>query len=174
MHTTEGIILSKTPSGEADELVTMYTRVYGKVRALAQGVKKEEAKLRGHLEVLSLCAIGLVAGKNGERLVYAELKNFLSRIRTHAGKHYAAHYIVRRIDMACFPGERDELMWALLTAALTILEEQDFTTRELRDFLLGFEKQLVAHLGYGGAEIGATLGPLVAQGAPARYTGSDT
>ncbi|MDP3771949.1 MAG: DNA repair protein RecO [bacterium] len=172
MHTTEGIILSKTPSGEADELVTMYTCAYGKVRALVQGVKKEEAKLRGHLEVLSLCTIGLVAGKNGERLVYAELKNFWSRIRTHAGKHYAAHYMVRRMDNACFPGERDERMWTLLTAAFIILEEQDFTTRELQDFLLGFEKQLVAHLGYGDAGIGSTLGPLVAQGTLARYTGS--
>ena len=53
MYTTEGIILKKIDVGEANALFTIYTKDYGKIRAVAQGVKKEGAKLQGHLEPLA-------------------------------------------------------------------------------------------------------------------------
>ena len=48
-----GIILKKYPFGEADELLTIYTREAGKVRAKAVGVRRIKSKLAGHLQSLN-------------------------------------------------------------------------------------------------------------------------
>ena len=48
-----GIILKKYPFGEADELLTIYTREAGKLRAKAVGARKIKSKLGGHLQSLN-------------------------------------------------------------------------------------------------------------------------
>ena len=53
MHSTEGIILKKEPYGEADLLITILTKDFGKIKVMAQGVRKEAAKLKGHFEPLT-------------------------------------------------------------------------------------------------------------------------
>ncbi len=47
------IVLGKKEVGETDRLYTFYTREQGKVRVVAKGVRKPEAKLAGQLENLS-------------------------------------------------------------------------------------------------------------------------
>ena len=41
-----GIILKKQPLGEADELITLFTKEQGKVRVLAKSVKSAKSKLQ--------------------------------------------------------------------------------------------------------------------------------
>ena len=48
-----GIILKRHPFGEADELLTIYTREFGKIRAKAVSVRKPLSKLSGHLQSLN-------------------------------------------------------------------------------------------------------------------------
>jgi len=48
-----GIILKKHPFGEADELLTVYTREAGKIRCKAVSNRKPTSKLAGHLQSLN-------------------------------------------------------------------------------------------------------------------------
>jgi len=48
-----GIILKKHPFGEADELLTIYTRASGKIRVKAAASRKPLSKLAGHLHSLN-------------------------------------------------------------------------------------------------------------------------
>ena len=48
-----GIILKKHPFGEADELLTIYSRENGKIRVKAVSVRKPLSKLAGHLQSLN-------------------------------------------------------------------------------------------------------------------------
>lgn len=123
MHTTDGIILKKTDTGEADLLLTIYTEDFGKIRALAQGAKKEGAKLRGHLEPLSVSKISFVLGRNGERLTHANLVHFWPAIRVTSEKLKAAHRIAKSADDQCFPGQKDECVWHLLMESFLVLEK---------------------------------------------------
>ena len=84
MYTTDAIVLKKIDVGEHDALYMLYTEGYGKMRAVAAGIKKPEAKLRGHLEPLSLSRIRFVTGKNRERIIGASLLNFWDGIRGDA------------------------------------------------------------------------------------------
>ena len=65
---TEGVILKRRNFGEADRILTIYTRDYGKVICLAKGVRRPRSKKAGHLELGSWCKIFAVHGKNLDQI----------------------------------------------------------------------------------------------------------
>lgn len=144
MYTTEGIILKKQDVGEADALFTIYTKDFGKIRAVAQGIKKEGAKLKGHLEPLSLSLIGFVLGRSGERLTHALLLAPWHSIKGDYSKIQAAWQIATAIDQHCFNGEKDENLWTLVLGSLALLEKGVADA----EFFRAFEKRLHECLGY--------------------------
>lgn len=154
MYFTDAIVLSKTDVGEADTLFSLYTKEYGKVRARAQGVKKEEAKLRGHLEVLNTARIGFVTTKQGERLIYAEAESVLPRVRNEFDSLRTALYFVSCVDHATLPGEPDSELWNHLSDSLHDLEENGTKGTTIDQFEVG----LLARLGYGGTDDMSLLG----------------
>jgi DNA repair protein RecO (recombination protein O) len=144
MYKTEGIVLKKIDAGETDALFTIYTKDFGKIRAVAQGVKKEEAKLKGHLEPLSLASLQFVSGRNGERLTHAELFEYWPRLKEDREKLKTAYLVVELVDKECFGGEKDPRIWNLLVSTLASLNQEVFTDQELAKFSANFEKQLLA------------------------------
>lgn len=52
-HKYTGIILKKHPLGEADELLTIFTRESGKIRVKAISSRKIQSRLGGHLQSLN-------------------------------------------------------------------------------------------------------------------------
>lgn len=77
IYTTKGIVLSERPVREADRIYSILTRDLGLIKARALGVRKENSKLRGSIEPVSLATISLVRGKEYWRLTSAEfIKSF--------------------------------------------------------------------------------------------------
>jgi|SRR3989344_4891970 len=72
---TEGVILKRRNFGEADRILTIYTKDSGKITALAKGVRRPKSKKAGHLEIGSWCKIFTVRGKNMDLLTEVELKH---------------------------------------------------------------------------------------------------
>lgn len=149
MHITEGIILKKIGVGETDALYIIYTKDFGKIRALAKGVKKEGAKLRGHLELLSLSRLSFVFGKNGEQLTQAVLLNFWPIIRQDWARLHLATQLVAMVDRGCLERDRDESLWVLLQESIIFLEKNNFVEKSLDLFKEEFVKRFSACLGYG-------------------------
>lgn len=147
MYTTDGVVLKKIDSGEADAIFTIYTKEFGKIRAFAQGVKKEGAKLKGHLEPLSLSSVSFVLGRNGERLTHATLINHWPLIRSDLGKLKLAQEIAEAVDKSCFPGQKDEAVWEEIIKGFNFLENSGITADP--EFLTSFKRRLSASLGYG-------------------------
>lgn len=75
---TMGIVLTRTNYGEADRIITFLTPEFGKVRALAKGVRKQTSKLAGGIELFSITQLNLVAGRGD--------------IRTLTGTRLIKHY----------------------------------------------------------------------------------
>lgn len=72
-YKTLGIILKSEPYREADRVYTIYTKRYGKIRAMAKGVRKIKSKLAGHLEPFSLTNLMIVKGKMIDKIISARL-----------------------------------------------------------------------------------------------------
>lgn len=89
-YDTRGIVLSRTPLGEANALVTILTPELGLVYARAQGVRNSGAKLSGALTTLSESSLMLVRGKEGWRIVGAVLEeNWFGRIANFSSRKRA-------------------------------------------------------------------------------------
>jgi len=66
-YSSEGIILSRKNYGEADRILTVFSKNYGKVTLLAKGIRKLISKKRGHLEIFSEVKFSAVSGKEKKR-----------------------------------------------------------------------------------------------------------
>jgi DNA repair protein RecO (recombination protein O) len=73
-YKTTGIIIKRHNFGEADRILTIYTREYGKIKVLAKGVRKTHSKLGGHLELFYVTEFLIHKGKNIDIVSGAELK----------------------------------------------------------------------------------------------------
>jgi DNA repair protein RecO (recombination protein O) len=72
IHITEGIVLGKRDVGEANTLVSIFTKELGLIRAAARSTRVEKSKLRYGLEPLTHARFSFVRGKRDWRLVGAE------------------------------------------------------------------------------------------------------
>lgn len=90
-YETRGIVLSRSPLGEANAFVTLLTPDLGLVRARAQGLRRPGAKLAAALATLVESDLVLVRGREGWRLAGAVLQeNWFTRMRLHAPRTRAA------------------------------------------------------------------------------------
>ena len=169
MYTTQAIVLKKIPAGEADAFVVLYTRDFGKLRAFAKGVKKESAKLKGHIEPLSLSWVQFVIGASGERLTYAQMMQSWSLMRDDFERYVTAHYLLELVDRHCLAGEKDNAIWELLVGNLALIERCD--AAKVRETAELFERDFLRILGYGDAQDMTVLGSPLARPSLLVYNG---
>lgn len=68
IYTSEAIVLGGRTQGEADRLVTLFTKEYGLIRAVSKSVRREASKLRYSLADRSRVLVSLVKGKEVWRI----------------------------------------------------------------------------------------------------------
>ena len=152
MTKTESIILKTADLGEADRLLIIYTKEFGKIRVVARGIKKLESKLRYHLEPLSHSQLILIEGKSIRIVKDAILINEFLKIKKDLEKTKIAQEIAELIDEAIAGEEKDEKIWELLTTTLHQLNVGGSTSHIVRDFranlikLLGYDPEQVKDL----------------------------
>jgi DNA repair protein RecO (recombination protein O) len=135
-----GIILKKHPLGEADELLTIYTKETGKMRVRAKSVRKIKSRLAGHLETLN--EIEFEAARSGKTnstaripvLTSARIVTINSYLRQNLEKF--AHALVGTETMyRMIPDEEEnQVLYALLNKFLTTLGEAGDDRVAVRNF----------------------------------------
>ncbi len=90
-YSTRGIVLARTPLGEANGFITILTDELGLVRARAQGIRKPGAKLSSALATYAESELVIVRGREGWRITGANLKeSWFSRLQDAARRRRAA------------------------------------------------------------------------------------
>ncbi len=72
IHSTTGFIVDSRAYGEAGKLISIFTRDFGMVTAVAQGIRLEKSKLRYSTQDYSFGTFSLVRGKELWRLTSAD------------------------------------------------------------------------------------------------------
>lgn len=137
---TEGIILRRLNYGEADRIITFLTSDFGKIRAMARGVRKQKSKMAGGIELFSVSELHLIKGKGDiDTLVSTRLKvNFGNIVkdleRTEAA--YTALKIIERIIEDASGSDYFEVLEATLSSldnpkTPVVLSEMSFAMRVL-------------------------------------------
>ena len=97
-YRTQAIILSRRDFGEADRLLTLYTPLRGKVRAIAKGARKPSAKISGHVELFARSDCLIHRGRNLDILTQAELIDAYLGLREDLGRGAYANYVAELLD----------------------------------------------------------------------------
>jgi len=93
-YETRGIVLSRTPVGEANALIAVLTPEVGLVRARAQGVRRSGAKLSAALATFAESDLVLVRGKEWWRISGAVLhENWFLRMTEEAVRERAGRVV---------------------------------------------------------------------------------
>lgn len=141
---TEGVILKRRNFGEADRLVTMYTRDYGKVTALAKGVRRPRSKKAGHLELGNWCKVFIAKGKNLDLLTEVELKLPFGIENFTEQKAVRIYHLLELIDALTPDHQKNLDAYILLVQFLKKCgREEDFNLVSSV-----FKIKLMSHLGF--------------------------
>jgi DNA repair protein RecO (recombination protein O) len=134
-YETRGIVLARSPLGEANALVTLITPTLGLVRARAQGVRRPGAKLASALTTFAESSLVLVRGKEGWRIAGAVLEeNWFSRMERAQARAVAARVsglLLRLVAGEVHDPELFPIMRNFFEALSTLPEDAHETTEVL-------------------------------------------
>ena len=111
-YQTNAIVLKRENIFEADRLYHLYTEDFGKVKAIAGGVRKINAKLTGHLEPFNSVWVELMTKKGGDLFITTALSE-ISLLKNNASPNQISLF-VKMSDFALkmLRGqEKDKAMW---------------------------------------------------------------
>lgn len=97
-YTSEGFVLSKHSYGEADKIINIYSKNFGKVSLIAKGIKKLTSRKRGHLEIFNKIKFHAIVGKNMDIITEAQVIDDFSEIRNNLKRISLAYYFVEVIQ----------------------------------------------------------------------------
>ncbi len=144
-YKTQGVVLKQTPIGEADRVLTLYTRRMGKIRAVARGVRRTKSRLAGHLEPLTYARVSIAEGRSLDAISEAETLRSFRALREDLGRVSSAVYVTDLVESFSADGSPNAAVFDLLLAILGELEDHESPGRLIRCF----EVQLLKHSGFG-------------------------
>jgi DNA repair protein RecO (recombination protein O) len=121
LYKDEGIVLKTIKLGEADRIVTLFTRRNGKVRAVAKGVRKTKSRFGGRLEPFTRVELLIYQGRNLDTITSADIMTSFDEVRTDYSKLVSAAAMVELVEKITPEKERALSTYALLLAALRAL-----------------------------------------------------
>ena len=117
-YRSEAIVLRRSNFGEADRMLTLYSKEFGKIRALAKGARKPQTRKTGHVELFMRTDFMFARGKSIDIITHAEVVEAYQQIRTDLVRTTYASYAVELIDQLTADADRDLRKYSLLSEAL--------------------------------------------------------
>ncbi len=131
IHHTEGFILAVTDVKEANRLFRIFTKDFGTISAMAQSVRREQSKLKGHLPLYGFTYLDVVRGRDMWRITSARLKtNVPFDLKQKQKRLYAR--TLEAIDRLYRGEEPHEELFTHTTQLLTLLETEHFSNEQLQ------------------------------------------
>src|SRR5512132_2963742 len=75
LYRCEAIVLGRMDLGEADRILTLYSREHGKLRAIAKGARRPLSRLGPHLEYFTHAHLMLARGRELDVVTSAETED---------------------------------------------------------------------------------------------------
>lgn len=131
-----GFVLRRHDLGEADRIVTLYTREHGKRRAVAKGVRRQKSRLAGHIELFTKVDVYLAVGANLDVLTQATALTTYPELAGDLERFAQASWAAETLDRLTPESERDARMFDLFEVALTAIATARRPGLHLRQFEL--------------------------------------
>jgi DNA repair protein RecO (recombination protein O) len=117
-------VLRTIKLGEADRIVTVFTHVHGKVRAVAKGVRKTTSKFGARLEPTSHVALQCYRGRDLDVVTQVEIIESNRALREGYGLLTHAIPMLEAVDQVGQEREPNPALYRMLSGALRTLATQ--------------------------------------------------
>ncbi|MDX1377299.1 MAG: DNA repair protein RecO [Anaerolineales bacterium] len=141
----EAVVLRHSDFGEADRLLTLYTRQLGKARAIAKGARKIASRKAGHIEPFTHVRLQLARGRDVLIVTQADTVDAHLSLRDNLVLTSQASYVIELLDRFTYVDETESSsIFRLLTETLSRLASNHDVWLATRYY----EIRLLDHLGF--------------------------
>lgn len=127
LYRDKAIVLRTYDFKEADRIIVMMTEEHGKVRAVANGVRKMSSRFGARLEPLSHIDVLLSKGKDLDTVSQVELVTSARGLYTDLDRLTRGLAMLEAVDQLGMEGEPTQHLYKMLVGALQWLSENDST-----------------------------------------------
>ncbi len=131
---TEAIVLKQFDLGEADKIITFYTKDYGKVRAVARGVRKSRNSISGLVLPFSYNLVTFYRGRSLDRINQIENIFSFTQLREDLTLMAYTSFMAELIEKVGLEEQPNQKLFSLLLASfhhLTKTEQEKYKYIEL-------------------------------------------
>ena len=143
----DAVVLRHSDYGEADRMLTLFTRQRGKMRVIAKGARKIASRKAGHIEPFTHVRLQLAKGKDIFLVTQADTVDAYQPLREDLILTGQAAYVLELLDRFSYEDEIEHpSTFRLLTETLTRLA----STPEAAVWLIlrYYEMRLLDHVGF--------------------------
>jgi DNA repair protein RecO (recombination protein O) len=143
-YSDEGIVLARRNFGEADRILSIYSKNHGRISAIAKGIRRTTSKKRGHLEAFSYINFQITDGKSVGILTEVDTLNSFELVRKDLKKVSLAYFFCEVIGKITHERERND---GIFEQILNYLDKLQFENR-LRSLRFDFISELLIITGF--------------------------
>jgi DNA repair protein RecO (recombination protein O) len=121
-YRAEAIVLKTNDFAEADRILVLFTRHFGKVRVVAKGIRRATSRMAGHAEPLTHATYQLARGRELDVLTGAEARAIYPQMRGDLGLIAAGWYVAELVDRFTADRVPSAPLFDLLETALRALD----------------------------------------------------
>ncbi len=143
-YSSEGIVLARKNFGEADRILSIYSKSLGRITLIAKGVRRTKSRKRGHIEVFNYIKFQAASGRGIGIMTEAEVIDNFSEIRKSLKKISLAYYLSEVIGRIT----HDEVSNIELFDTILFTFEKLKTTKALRKLRTAFITKVLIILGF--------------------------
>jgi DNA repair protein RecO (recombination protein O) len=139
----EAILVAARDWGEADKMVTLFSREYGKIIAFANGARRPKSPLAGGMQLFTHLDVRLASGKNYDSVKQCEIKHSFRHVQEDFNCMAYGTFIAELVAELCPERHPEPQVFDLLLEVMMIL-----ALRNPRMVALAWAWQLLFIMGY--------------------------
>lgn len=148
IYHTQGFILSSRNVGEANKMLTVFTRELGLVRAQVQGIRLSKSKLKFALQDFSFASIDIIKGREVWRITSAKNISSFHLIRRDNDSLVLMLRISSLIERFCGPEIVNEKIFDEFLQSLYLLDDENIEKENREALELHLVLRIMHELGY--------------------------
>lgn len=139
LYRIEGIVIKRKSFGEADRILTLFTKKQGKIKVLAKGVRRITSRRGPNVELFNQVELSLHQGRTFDTLTEAAVINTFPNIRKNLDLVGLSFHVCEIVDGLCPENQPHEKIYDLI---IEIFKQLDY------GLIQTFEKNVLQELGY--------------------------
>ncbi len=145
MQNADALVIRTVDFSETSLIVTLFTKEFGKIEALAKGGRRLKSPFESALDILAQIRVTFLQ-KRGDALDLLTESKLVKRFRvtdSNLAGLYGAYYVAELVDLLTDTGDANPAIYNLAVGVLGRLEQGRFVQRSL----LRFEELLLRAIG---------------------------